>query len=250
MVRRAIVVGAPSAEGAAYLAGVGKDMNAYFEFLCSPFGGAWAVSEIVRLNSPTWSDLHAELAVPAEFVLTIFSGHGEYRDQQSRIAINYGEQIRAVEDFRAHNAPRQLTILDTCRYIEPERRLAEDKVGSGTIGSLPDAYWMQCRAAFDQAVISAPPSREIMFACAIGETSADGPGGGLFSRSLIGMALQWAREARAAHGPYGSQRFVLQVPEAFAYAKAETERYNLPEQQQHPELYTHRGFAHVPFAVV
>jgi caspase domain-containing protein len=250
--RKAIIVGAPRefGGGTTTLAGVPKDVQRYRDFLLSNHGGAWASDEIVVLYEPSRVALLKELALAgstAHYTLTIFSGHGGHSDKYSELCINQWESIRSIEDFHT-GASRQLTICDTCRAIEPMRKLAEDKKGTATFGAVPDVYRSQCRMKFDEAIGATPAFREIMWACSVGETAADTDDGGLFSTSLISHALQWARETKQTH-LYDANRECLDVPNAFAWAKAEVERYNLPGSTQTPELRTHRGGYKLPFAV-
>ncbi len=245
--RKAIIVGAPRevGGGAAILAGVSKDVQLYSNFLRSDHGGAWLTDEIVILREPSSRELSQHLAaarVSADYTLTIFSGHGGHVDRCSRIYINPQESIRSIEDFRT-GAAKELTICDTCRTIEGLQKLAEDTVG---LARVPDPYRQSCRSAFDQAVIQAPSFREIMWACSVGETASDTDEGGLFSKSLVGCALQWARATRRAQQ---ITRQVLNVPNAFAYAKTEVQRHNLPGHTQTPEHVTQRGLHYLPFAV-
>jgi hypothetical protein len=245
--RKAIIVGAPRevGGGAAILAGVSKDVHLYRNFLLSEHGGAWNSGEIRILDEPSKKDLLQELAsagAAADYTVTIFSGHGGHIDKNSEIFINQWESIRSIQDFRT-GAAKELAICDTCRTIEGLRKLAEDKAG---LGRAPDPYRDSCRSAFDQAVIQAPASRDIMWACSVGETASDTGDGGLFSKSLIDHALQWARGAKQAQL---TTRQILNVPNAFAYAKTEVQRHDVPGHTQTPEIATQRGLHYLPFAV-
>jgi hypothetical protein len=91
MKRQAILIGAPgSVYSDNYLQGVDFDIKNYIKFLQSPSGGAWDKSEIIAVKHPDKEKLLKLVkTIKADYVLTVFSGHGAYSlSGQTILAIN------------------------------------------------------------------------------------------------------------------------------------------------------------------
>jgi hypothetical protein len=250
--RKAIIVSAPREIGGGFgvLDGVSKDLQRYRDFLLSDHGGAWRHDEIVAMEEPEEDELRRVLEKAgrtADFAITILSGHGRV-DRDAPLFINPWRSIRSVEDFRT-GAARELTICDTCRAMEPQRRVAEHRMRSIDLLPPPDSYRQACRMMFDEAVVTAVPFREIMWACSVGETAADTTDGGLFSTNLVGRALVWASRVKRAYCYDGGGGSVLSAHSAFAIASRLVARVNTPTRTQTPDISTHRGTRKLPFAV-
>ena len=100
------------------LPGVPIDISDYYGFFTSPAAGHWYDEEIDILLNPTQHELLETLADIEEagydYLITVFSGHGEETSDGTVLAINgHGETILL------HNltelAERQLLIIDCCR---------------------------------------------------------------------------------------------------------------------------------------
>lgn len=192
MIRRALVIAAPGPwHTPRFLEGVEKDFINYQRFLHSPTGGAWAAEEIIPVFNATRAALLKTVRrLQADYTLIVFSGHGGTEAASGRpfIEINpLGESVWL--DELVTSARQQLVVLDSCRslvgglagLISEQLRLFPS--------ALPRA---KARQLFERHLGRCEPGRVVCFSCEHDTTSADMPGGGLFSTTLLDVVQQWA----------------------------------------------------------
>lgn len=192
MVRRALIIAAPGPPHTPrFLEGVGKDFINYQRFLRSPTGGAWAAEEIIPVYNATRAALLKVVRrLQADYTFIVFSGHGgtEAGSGRTFLEINpLGEYVWLEELITP--ARQQLVVLDSCRtlvgglagLINEQLRLFPSALTRATARQLFERHLSRCE-----------PGRIVCFSCENGSASADTPGGGLFSNTLLDVAQQWA----------------------------------------------------------
>ncbi len=210
MKRLAVLIGAPGSQYSDnYLAGVDFDIHNFIRFLQSPSGGAWDKSEIIAIKNPNKVSLLGYVnAIRADYVLTVFSGHGAYSlHSQTILAINRAQQVTLRELIS--RAPKQMFIVDTCRSFV-------DSGISGFLGeelrSFPSRLTRQyARAIFDTYLEKCEDGVVVCYSCSEGETAKDSPDGGYFTTSLLDKTQQWVE--------YPSKFDILPINSAFTLAK-------------------------------
>lgn len=229
MKRLAILIGAPgSVYSDNYLQGVDFDIKNYIKFLQSPSGGAWNKSEIIAVKNPDKEKLLKLIkTIKADYVLTVFSGHGAYLlSGQTILAINRTQHLTLGN--LVTKAPKQMFVVDACRSFF-------DSGISGFLGeelrSFPSRLTkQQARIIFDNYLRKCEEGAIICYSCSIGETSIDSNDGGYFTTSLLDKTQQWIEKP--------SKFNILPINLAFTLAK----NYlitNLTDEQN-PQLKTTR----------
>jgi hypothetical protein len=210
MKRQAILIGAPGSRYSDnYLQGVDFDIKNYIKFLLSPSGGAWDKSEIIALKNPEKGDLlNAVKTIKADYVLTVFSGHGAYSlNGQTILAINRTEHLTLSN--LVSKAPKQMFVVDACRsfidsgisgFLGEELRNFPSKLTKHEARTLFNNYLEKCE---DGAVIC--------YSCSVGETAVDSNDGGYFTTSLLDKTQQWIERP--------SKFNILPINSAFTLAK-------------------------------
>ena len=184
MKRQAILIGAPeSIYSENYLRGVDFDIKNYIKFLQSPSGGAWDKSEIIAVKNPDKENLLKLVkTIGADYVLTVFSGHGAYSLKgQTILAINRTQHLTLGN--LVTKAPKQMFIVDACRSFV-------DCGISGFLGeelrNFPSRLTkQQSRILFDNYLKKCENGAVICYSSSIGETSIDSNYGGYFTTSLL-----------------------------------------------------------------
>ena len=229
MKRQAILIGAPgNAYSDNYLKGVDFDIKNYIKFLQSPSGGAWDKSEIIAVKHPDKEKLiQLVKKIKADYVLTVFSGHGAYSlSGQTILAINRTQHL-TLENLIT-TAPKQMFVVDACRSF----------VDSGISGFLGEELRnfpsrltkQQARIIFDNYLRKCEDGAVICYSCSIGETSIDSNDGGCFTTSLLDKTQQWIEKP--------SKFNILPINSAFTLAKNYLVT-NLTDEQN-PQLKTTR----------
>ena len=210
MKRQAILIGAPGTQYSDnYLQGVDLDIKNYIKFLQSPSGGAWEKSEIIAVKNPDKTKLIKLIkSTNADYVLTVFSGHGAYSlNGQTILAINRSEHLTL--QHLVSKAKKQMFVIDTCRSFV-------DSGISGFLGeelrSFPSRLTkLQARVIFDNYLKKCEDGAVICYSCSIGEKSRDSNDGGYFTTSLLDKTQQWIETP--------SRFNVLPINSAFTIAK-------------------------------
>jgi Caspase domain len=210
MKRLAILIGAPGRQYSdTYLEGVDFDIKNYIKFLMSPSGGAWEKSEIIAVKNPDKEKLiQLVKTIKADYVMTVFSGHGAYSlNGETIIAINRNQYL-TIRNLISKSA-KQLFIIDACRSFV-------DSGISGFLGeelrSFPSKLTkLQARTIFDNHLRKCENGAVICYSCSVGETSIDSNDGGFFTTSLLDKTKQWIDKP----SPFN----ILPINTAFTLAK-------------------------------
>lgn len=239
MKRQAILIGAPgSVYSDSYLQGVEYDIKNYIKFLQSPSGGAWDKSEIIAVKHPEKENLIEGIKkIKADYVLTIFSGHGAYSNGgQTILAINRTQYVTLKQ--LVCRSPKQMFIVDACRSF----------VDSGISGFLGEEHRsfpsrltkQQSRIMFDTYLSQCENGAVVCYSCSVGESSIDSNDGGYFTTSLLDKTQQWVEKP--------SKFNILPIHHAFTMAR----NYLVSEltDEQTPQLKTNRPRKYwFPFAI-
>jgi hypothetical protein len=221
MKRQAVLIGAPgNLYSDNYLQGVEFDIKNYIRFLQSPSGGAWEKSEIIAVKNPDKDKLiNLVKTIKADYVLTVFSGHGAYSlSGQTILAINRTQHL-TIRDLIS-DSPKQMFIIDACRSFV-------DSGISGLLGeelrSFPSRLTkQQARIYFDNYLKKCENGAVVCYSCSVGEASIDSNDGGYFTTSLLDKTQQWIEKP--------SRFNILPINSAFTIARNYLVK-NLTDQQ-------------------
>ncbi|WP_345971812.1 caspase family protein [Sulfurimonas diazotrophicus] len=188
MRRRALIIGAPG-KSQEYLPGVRKDVENYTNFLTSNIGGKWLKDEIVSLYDQDINTVQRTINLVKsennDFVLVVFSGHGNYSAIMSnrRLYIDHDNYI--YEDNLKGLSKKELLIIDTCAGIE--REVGERKVKKSAFALFRESY-TDYRKKYEDAILSCLDQEIVLYASDVDEYSADTSKGGLYSKNLLETA--------------------------------------------------------------
>lgn len=175
------------------LEGVKKDLVNWKRFLYSLKGGAWNSSEIITLMNPrkeklcsTIEDIRGE----CDFAIVVFSGHGEYQNGFTQLAIN--EKCDIIQDqYLIGIADKQITVFDCCRDIEDDSSLLLENQqitfsrDGGTLKRNPRSI---IRNLYDERIEQACCQQVVLYSCEVGEFSEDTSEGGSYIKNLLKQA--------------------------------------------------------------
>lgn len=229
MKRQAILIAAPgSVNSDNYLHGVELDIKNYIKFLKSPSGGAWDKSEIIAVKNPNKEKLLKLVkTINADYVLTVFSGHGAYSiNGQTKLAINKTQHLTLSNLIT--KASKQMFVIDACRsYVDSG---ISDLLGE-ELRKFPSRLTkQQARIFYENHLKKCEKGTIVCYSCSIGETSIDSNNGGYFTISLLDKTQQWIESP--------SKFNILPINSAFALAK-EFLFANFTDEQN-PQLKTTR----------
>lgn len=191
MKRRAVIISNPGEDGAEnYCTGVLRDVENYRAFLESPNGGLWYSYEIEEMSRPSVFSVNQKIQALSAFdyVMVIFSGHGEYTDT-TMLELRAGQEIDS-RALRLHTK-RQSIILDCCRKKVPviitDARLKE------VAKAAPLVNPKDCRKYYDKEIEQCAPGPVVLYSCDIDELSGDDSRtGGIYSYNLLKSSQNWA----------------------------------------------------------
>jgi hypothetical protein len=176
------------------LPGVPVDISACYSFFTSPIGGNWSSEEIDILMNPTLRCLLRKIAAieraECDYVITIFSGHGEEADDGTVLTIN-GQGERMMMSALTNLSQRQLLIIDCCRVSMPID-IDFTQAGATMLSMSRDPI----RQAYEERILVSLPQEVILFACDEGETAMDSPDGGEYLRYLLTAAQMLSTDSR------------------------------------------------------
>lgn len=193
MKRQAILIGAPGKEYTnKHLKGVDLDIKNYIKFLQSPTGGAWEKSEIIPIKNPESDKLiNIIQQSDADYLLTVFSGHGAYTHKgQTILAINR-TQFLTLQQLIS-NVPKQMFIIDACRsfidsgfanFLGEELRTFPSRLTKAHSKLLFNSYLKKC----DDGIV-------ICYSASVGQASFDTNDGGYFTTSLLDTTKRWVEK--------------------------------------------------------
>lgn len=240
MKRQAILIGAPGMENTKkYLHGVEYDIQNYIKFLKSPTGGAWDKSEIIAVKNPDKDKLiNAVKKIDADYLLTVFTGHGAYSLQgQTILAINRSQYL-TFNNLISSKVPKQMFIIDACRSFV-------DSGISGFLGeelrSFPSRLLKtNARQLFENYVSRCENGVIVCYSCSVGETSFDSNDGGYFTTSLLDTTQRWVEKP--------SKFNILPIHHAFTKTKNFIITHLTDEQTPQLKANKQRKF-YFPFAI-
>jgi hypothetical protein len=192
MLRKALIIGSPDKE----IPGVYADMENYRSFLKSFAGGAWYEHEIVTLESPTKTQLDAQLQTlqTVDYSFLVFAGHGGYSQSRRTTLLQINPNTHLDENELKIGAPKRTVIFDTCRVLLRETLDFREAVMKGVLAM--DSYRDPeiTRRFFEKSLDACYPGIAIMYGCNIGESAGDINGvGGRYSSTLIRVVTDWEK---------------------------------------------------------
>jgi hypothetical protein len=246
--RKAILIANPGEVGTdSYCEGVNKDMQNYFGFLTSAFGGSWYTSEISKLEKPSKTTVLQAIQGlrSVDYSLVVFCGHGWYSaaNQSTFVDLSRTESMDSKELRRG--SQRQTLILDCCRKVEGQMRLDETIMAKATrAASMLDPN--QCRRYYDKRIEECATGLVVMHSCDIDETAGDDSSkGGYYSYNVIRCAEQWVElNTVDVSKEYGIFSVVS------AHDSACPHVHDISGGRQHPQIEKHRSDKYFPFAVM
>lgn len=239
MKRRALIIGSPDKD----IPGVYDDMKNYQAFLKSFAGGAWYDQEITTLESPTTSQVNAQLESlkSADYSFLIFAGHGGYSEYKRATMLQLNSNTEISENELKVGAPKRTVVIDACRVLidrQPLREaIAKAALALDSLRSV-DAS----RSLFERSVEACYPGIAVLYGCGVGESAGESQGiGGHYSYALLEIARDWE------NGYYTQRGAVLSVSDAHEKAvKVVSERTG---NSQNPKADFPRTLPRFPLAV-
>lgn len=181
------------------LEGVKKDLVNWRRFLYSLKGGAWNFSEIITLMNPRKEELCSKIENirgKYDFAIVVFSGHGEYQNGFTELAINEKYDIIQDQDLIGI-ADKQITVFDCCRGIEDDSSLLLENQqitfsrDGGTLKRNPRPI---IRNLYEKRIEQACNQQVQLYSCNVGESSMDTIDGGLYIKNLLNQATIFGSE--------------------------------------------------------
>lgn len=194
MKRFAIIIGCAGL-GRQYRPGIEKDVDNFVGYLKSNKGGAWYDREIMPLKNENKSTILSAIENAKnkyDYVLVMFSGHGNYSTVMERRRLYTNEEEYFYETDIQGVASKQLTVIDSCACIEREVNESQVKVFAALMDSLGSEK--DYRGIFDKWVESCPEQSLELYSCEKGEESSDTGNGGLYAYNLILSAKNTSSE--------------------------------------------------------
>lgn len=240
MNRKALIIGSPDYK----IPGVYADMENYRAYLKSFAGGAWYDREIETLESPTKSQLDAQLQLlkTADYSFLVFAGHGGYSQSRRTTLLRVNPTTDIDENELKIGAPKRTVILDACRVLISEAANLRKSLTMEALASFGYRDPADTRRLFEQSINACYPGIAVMYGCSIGEGAGDIKDvGGRYSSTLIDEAYDW-EEARQ-----GQRNTVLTVSDAHDQATSLVSKRS--GNTQNPKGEFPRTGPRFPFAV-
>jgi hypothetical protein len=172
------------------LKGVMVDVENYKSFLKSKAGGEWNENEIlVLLNSDAATVQKNISETLADYVFTVFSGHGFINTYTSSDAVCLKDQDFSIGKL-VSPSKKQTIVIDACReYHTPT--IGELK-GELKNAFLSEALERETREIFNTAIEETPAGILLVFATKPNETAGDDENkGGYFNYSFLKAGRDW-----------------------------------------------------------
>lgn len=223
--RKALIISSWSQKDSReFRSGVREDVAKIKGFLQSGHGGCFIDGEeIVHLHRPKRAAMRCAMdwLSASDYAFLYYSGHGMSVRGEAQIALSAGLSGRVMA--LANLAPRQITIVDTCRN---EIATYESFTGIGDpMGDIERVPWEFSRRAFAEMMSSQPVGRVLIQSSGYDQSSYSMENGGIFTNALMG-----AVEEFKDNEVYGR----LTTQSAFRMARRGMARIALHQQQ--PEL--------------
>jgi len=180
MKRKALLVG--NSHG---LEGVKLDLINLRQFLESNAGGGWYSGEIeLYLNVRRSTLLERIQSIKREandFVVVMFSGHGEQK-RQTVLELNKEQESIGESELR-DLAPRQISIFDCCRAVQ--LGVQDSKSIESREFSLKEQVSTSSRAKYEKRMMEADPQQTVLYSCSIGQYSYDSNQGAIYLQNFL-----------------------------------------------------------------
>jgi len=166
-----------------YIPGVKKDIKSYKKFLMSPYGGRWIKEEILEIYEKdvdyVKSVINELSKCKYEFVLTVFSGHGNFSIIKNERRLYLGDEYIYESELR-NLAKKQLIIIDSCAGIEDEVLIKEEAIMESFTREEKDY-----RKIYEEYLKICPEQEILLYSSSENEYSEDIGIGGLYTVSLL-----------------------------------------------------------------
>ncbi len=215
--RQAILIGAPSVKPE--LPGVMVDIRDIKNFLMSNQGGAWREDEIIILVDQPLSIVRRQLACASskDYVFITCSGHGEHRigqrTEETVMWLNEREAI-SINEVNPQNK-RHLVVADVCRKLKVMPKASTEKLSIFS-ESRALSNVINYREIFNNAVMSNPEGRIVLYSCNKNQIAGDDGTGGVFTQELLSS-------------PSSFGMGIVDINQAFGVAKVKTYQRNAPQ---------------------
>ena len=223
--RRALIVSSwLRVDSTDFRLGVKADVTKVKAFLKSGYGGSFIESaEIWHLHRPPMEELARAMAwvAASDYAFVYYSGHGMSKGQVPFVALD--ERMSFKVETLASLAPRQITIIDTCRNEVGPYSLLEGI--SGPYGDIDVLPWDFAREAFAGLMQRQPLGRVLIQSSSFDQSSYSTSNGGIFTNALMA-----AMEPFYRNGTHG----LLKTGAAFRMARREMAK--VAEFAQRPEM--------------
>lgn len=212
MKRYSIIIGCAGL-GRQYRLGIEKDVDNFVEYLKSNKGGGWYDSEILPLkneNKNTILEAINNAKNKYNYVLVVFSGHGNYSKYLNKRRLYTNEGDFFYETDIQGIASKQLTIIDSCACVEHE--VSEESIIKSFSAITENLYFKKdYRKLFDEWIESCPNQTIEMYSCEEGEESSDTGNGGLYAYNLILAAIKTDEELSCLNAHEISKQKVIET---------------------------------------
>lgn len=181
--RKAVLIGCHGKDKVP-LHGIEIDLVNMRKFLRSDFGGAWFNDEITTLYEATADNVTEALKNCAvDYLLVYYTGHGHTDASNNRMLSLEDKDV--MDNFMLARCPRQMLILDSCRY-----HTGETVTGfQCSPGLLETNTNYNARYLFDELIRYSPWGKTIIYGAEDGELAYDNRQGGFFTQALLHAAI-------------------------------------------------------------
>jgi hypothetical protein len=158
---------------------VNKDLEAARNFLLSPRGGAWNLTEIQILQEPDLKTmLKAVKEMHADYTITVFSGKG-FPDKSGNHFLMLGDGDFFQDTELLNGSEKQLVLVDACPESFSDKTILFD--------GHPSEY-DTARKMYDRWIENCEPGQLIMHSTEANTFTSQKNHGGLFTRKLLLVA--------------------------------------------------------------
>jgi len=239
--RFALLIEASEVPGETKLPGAKADVEGYVAWLNTANGGHWRGDEIVRLHTPSVSDVRRALTLAGkvDYAFVVFSGHGYHAKELDLTKVCLRDGSMGVRDL-IPDSDRATMVVDACRNVMPE--IFSESIQLSLNQRMKYAKAMvrrDYRKDFETQVANAEKGYVFLHSCDLDESAGESARGGYFSRFLLEAGAEFA-----AHNTDGSKWYPMDA--AFANAAAATTDRN---RTQHPQFEPGRRRVHFPWGV-
>lgn len=179
------------------LPGIHKDLEDFWEFLCSNTGGAWNPKlEILKSYNVSLEELRKALDeiknAKLDYFIFYYSGHGGLDRTSGKTILELNKSCECIDETEISNlADRQLNIFDCCRAL-PEnvgKSLREDSAQFSA-----EEYSPKIRDIYNARIMQAYKQQISLYACSKRECANATGEGSIYTQNLIKAAITGGSE--------------------------------------------------------